>query len=177
MSIEEKFYIIRVIDFALMRKIRGISGVEQKKRFKLKIKNEEYIIIGTEDSAHMNLVNDLVNDHLTIINEHTPTLTKEQAATLLAINTVSLQVKQQEEIMKLEEELKEAQEKIAQLNELELRLNEISGREREKSKEIIQNNGNLSEKELQNQIEIQKLMNQQVTEKIKIKNQQKNKNK
>lgn len=73
--------------------------------------------------------------------------------------------------------MKEAHKKITQLNELETRLNEISDREREKSKEIMQNNGNLSAEELQNQIEIQKLMNQQVTEKIKNKNQQKNKNK
>ncbi|MGX7013057.1 cell division protein ZapA [Vagococcus silagei] len=157
---------------------------EPTKRFKLNIKNEEYIIIGNEEQSHMSMVNDLVNEHLDLLMDHNPTLSKEQAAILLAINTVSLQVKQQEKILDLRTTISELNNKVDILEEnnqrlehLESRLNDLNDREREKTKDIIENNGDISEADLQNQIEIQKLMNQQVKEKIKNKNQQKNKNK
>lgn len=80
---------------------------EQKRRFKVVINGKSYIIIGDATDAHIQAVTQLVNEQLKQIKSLVPNLDDEQAAILLAINTVSDQLKQQATIEQLEKENKQ----------------------------------------------------------------------
>lgn len=146
---------------------------EEKKRYKATIAGNSYTIIGNESHYHMDIVNDLANEQLDIIKKQTPNISTEQAATLLAINTLSLQVKQQETILDQRKEIESLKRELKQTKELEDRIAKIEEREKEARQVAVQENRELTETEMDNHIEVQKILNQQVKEKIKRNNDQK----
>ncbi|MEG0550351.1 MAG: cell division protein ZapA [Vagococcus sp.] len=148
---------------------------EDKKRYKAKIAGNAFTIIGNESHYHMDIVNDLANEQLELIMGQSPTLTREQASILLAVNTLSIQVKQQELILDQRDEIVELKKEIAKVAELEDRLSKIEEREKEARKAVITENRQLTEDEMLNHIEVQKVLNQQVKEKIQKNNNQKKK--
>ncbi|MFD1317579.1 cell division protein ZapA [Loigolactobacillus zhaoyuanensis] len=89
---------------------------EQKRRFKVVIDNKQYVIIGNASETHIQAVAQLVNNELTQIKSLAATLDDEQAAVLLAINTVSDQLKQQATIEQLEKENKQLKQQLAEQN-------------------------------------------------------------
>ncbi len=76
---------------------------ENKRRFKVKIANEVYTIIGKAEPDHMAAVVKIVEEQLAEIKELMPSLNHEKAAILLAINAVSDQLYKQEELLKLKQ--------------------------------------------------------------------------
>ncbi len=148
---------------------------EEKKRYKAKIAGNTYTIIGNESHYHMDIVNDLANEQLELIMGQAPTLTREQASVLLAINTLSVQVKQQEVILGQRDEILALKKEIKKVVDLEDRLNKIEEREKEARKAVINENKQLTDEEMLNHIEVQKVLNQQVKEKIQRNNNQKKK--
>lgn len=70
---------------------------EEKRRFKVQIGNQTYTIVGAASAAHMQAVSRVVNDQLTQIKA-AGNLSTETAATLLAINTASKQLKLQAQV-------------------------------------------------------------------------------
>lgn len=139
---------------------------QTKNRYKMKIGQQTYTIIGPESKTHMAMVNDLVNEQLEDIMRLAPQTTDEQAAILLAINAVSDQLKKQERILTLEKQCKELEERTAHLQEVEARLQKIESVEK-KAKQALKQNGN--EKEPENHIEAQQILNQEVKKQIKKK--------
>ncbi|MBO0476630.1 cell division protein ZapA [Vagococcus sp. DIV0080] len=148
---------------------------EEMKRYKARIAGEVYTIIGPESHYHMEIVNDLANEQIDVIKQHAPGLTNEQAAILLAINTLSIQVKQQEVILDQRKEINELKEEVKRVEDLEERLKRIEEREKEARQAIIKEKRQLTEEETLNHIEVQKVLNQQVKEKIQRNNDQKRK--
>ncbi|MFW8052229.1 cell division protein ZapA [Vagococcus fluvialis] len=149
---------------------------EEMKRYKTKIAGETYTIIGTESHYHMEIVNDLANEQIEQIKQQSPSLTNEQAAILLAINTISVQVKQQETILDQRNEIDQLKAEIGRVKELEERLDRIEAREKEARQAIIKEKRQLTEEETLNHIEVQKVLNQQVKEKIQRNNDHKKNN-
>ncbi|MEG0286919.1 MAG: cell division protein ZapA [Vagococcus sp.] len=149
---------------------------EEMKRYKTKIAGETYTIIGTESHYHMEIVNDLANEQIEQIKQQSPSLTNEQAAILLAINTISVQVKQQETILDQRNEIDQLKAEIGRVRELEERLDRIEAREKEARQAIIKEKRQLTEEETLNHIEVQKVLNQQVKEKIQRNNDHKKNN-
>ncbi|MFC6171095.1 cell division protein ZapA [Loigolactobacillus jiayinensis] len=86
---------------------------EQKRRFKVVIDNKQYVIIGNASDAHIQAVTQLVNNQLAQIKSVATTLDDEQTAVLLAINTVSDQLKLQEKIEHLEKENEQLKQQLA----------------------------------------------------------------
>lgn len=78
---------------------------ENKRRFKVVIGGKSYTIIGDATDAHMQTVAKLVNNQLGQIKDVAADLSDEQAAVLLAINTVSGQLKLQAQIDALKDRL------------------------------------------------------------------------
>ncbi|MBO0480370.1 cell division protein ZapA [Vagococcus fluvialis] len=148
---------------------------DEMKRYKAKIAGETYTIIGPESHYHMDIVNDLANEQIELIEKQSPSLSREQAAILLAINTLSVQVKQQEMILDQRKEIEELKEELKRVEELEERLDRIEAREKEARQAIIKEKRQMTEEETLNQIEVQKVLNQQVKEKIQKNNGQKRK--
>ncbi|HCM88385.1 MULTISPECIES: cell division protein ZapA [Vagococcus] len=146
---------------------------DEKKRYKAKIAGDTYTIIGNESHYHMDIVNDLANEQLELIMGHSPSLSREQAAILLAINTLSIQVKQQEVILDQRNEINLLEQEVYKVVELEERLDKIAEREKEARQAVINENRQLTEDEMLNHIEVQKVLNQQVKEKIQRNNHQK----
>lgn len=146
---------------------------DENKRYKANIAGKDYTIIGNESHYHMDIVNDLANEQLTTIMKQAPTLTQEQAAILLAINTLSVQVKQQESILKLKKENEALQKEVDRKTDLEERISQMEEREKEARLERASEKREPTEKEMLNQIELQKVMNQQVKEKIQRNNHHK----
>lgn len=152
----------------------GLNMVlEENKRYKATIAGNTYTIIGKESHYHMDLVNQLANEQLEAIKKGAPQLSTEQASVLLALNTLSVQIKQQETIINLKKEITEQQEKLEEMTALKERVKELEERQREANKKIIEEKRALTDEEMLNQIEIQKAVNEQVKEKIKQNNHQK----
>ncbi|ETA74932.1 cell division protein ZapA [Ligilactobacillus equi] len=89
---------------------------ENKRRFKVEIDGQTYTIIGKSSPEHMQAVIKLVEEQLGALKEMMPSLTKEKAAVLLAINAVSDQLKKQAEL----EELKTYLASLEKLNNEEV---------------------------------------------------------
>ncbi|ATO44215.1 cell division protein ZapA [Loigolactobacillus coryniformis] len=89
---------------------------EQKRRFKVVIDNKQYVIIGNASDAHIQAVTQLVNDQLAQIKSLATTLDDEQTAVLLAINTVSDQLRLQAKIEQLEKENEQLKQQLADQN-------------------------------------------------------------
>jgi cell division protein ZapA len=70
----------------------------KKHRYKAKIGNRTFTIIGNQDDLHMSLVEDILNEQLELIKEKSPGIDDESAAILLAVNAVSQQVLMQEKL-------------------------------------------------------------------------------
>lgn len=148
-------------------------ALEENKRYKATIVGNTYTIIGKESHYHMDIVNQLANEQLETIMKNAPKLSTEQAAILLAINTLSVQIKQQETILNLKKDISELEDELEKMKKLEERLDKIEAREKETRKKVIQENRELTDEEMLNQIEIQKIVNEQAKEKIKRNNHQK----
>ncbi|MGX4686796.1 cell division protein ZapA [Vagococcus sp. JNUCC 83] len=149
-------------------------ALEENKRYKATIGGNTYTIIGKESHYHMDIVNQLANEQLENIMKSSPNLSTEQAAILLAINTLSVQIKQQETILDLKKEVCDLEDELEKMIELEEKLDKIEAREKAARKKIMQENRELTDEEMLNQIEIQKVVNEQAKEKIKRNNKQKN---
>lgn len=148
-------------------------ALEENKRYKATIAGNTYTIIGKESHYHMDIVNQLANEQLETIMKNAPKLSTEQAAILLAINTLSVQIKQQETILDLKKDISDLEDELEKMMALEERLDKIEAREKETRKKVIQENRELTDEEMLNQIEIQKIVNEQAKEKIKRNNHQK----
>ncbi len=70
----------------------------KKHRYKAKIGDRTFTIIGNQDDIHMSIVEELLNEQLELIKEKSPDIDDESAAILLAVNAVSQQVLMQEEM-------------------------------------------------------------------------------
>lgn len=77
----------------------------EKKRVKVVINDKEYTIIGTKPAAHVELVAMTLNKQLEELNAMSSGLTKEEQATLIAVNAVSDQIESHKRMIALEEEL------------------------------------------------------------------------
>lgn len=148
-------------------------ALEENKRYKATIAGNTYTIIGKESHYHMDIVNQLANEQLETIMKNAPKLSTEQAAILLAINTLSVQIKQQETILDLKKDISDLEDELEKMMGLEERLSNIESREKEMRNKILQENRKLTDEEMLNQIEIQKIVNEQAKEKIKRNNNQK----
>ncbi|MBE9388377.1 cell division protein ZapA [Vagococcus salmoninarum] len=136
---------------------------QEKKRYKAKIANNTYTIIGTESKTHMDIVTEIANEQLQDILSLSPNTDLSQGSILLAINTLSDQLKKEERILYLEEEIIELKEKTKRVEELETRLKRYDEMESQAKKAIFdagQQSENMSP------VEVQRVMNQQVIEKI-----------
>lgn len=85
-----------------MFSVRGCEDLGQVKRYKAKIANKEFTIVGQQTATHMKLVVDLVNERLSHLEELTPGMSLEDRAILLAINAVSDQVNAETKILNTE---------------------------------------------------------------------------
>ncbi|WP_314061650.1 cell division protein ZapA [uncultured Vagococcus sp.] len=136
---------------------------QEKKRYKAKIANNTYTIIGSESKTHMDIVTELANDQLQEIMALSPNTDLAQASILLAINSISDQLKKEEKILYLEKEISELREKVRHVEELESRLQRYDEMESQARKALASTG---KETENISPVDVQKIMNQQVIEKI-----------
>ena len=118
---------------------------------------------------YMDLVTKLVNDQLSEIRRISPQIDTEQAAILLAINTVSDQVKQQEQLIRLTQEVENLRHQAIKVVELENRIKRIEALEAE-AKEVLERTGR-SDVKLTNHVEAQQIINEERKRTIEQKNQ------
>ena len=78
---------------------------EQVRRFKVEIDGQTYTVIGKHSPEHMKAVVDTVEEQLNQIKEMMPSLSKEKAAILIALNAVSDQLEKQAQLNKLNDKL------------------------------------------------------------------------
>ena len=78
---------------------------EQVRRFKVEIDGQTYTVIGKHSPEHMKAVVDTVEEQLNQIKEMMPSLSKEKAAILIALNAVSDQLEKQEQLNQLNDKL------------------------------------------------------------------------
>lgn len=148
---------------------------QTKNRYKAKIGNKTFIIIGLENKVHMDIVTELANKQLSEIRDISPETSLENASILLAINALSDQLKKEENMLKnevameqLKLEVEELKNKTQRLDEVEKRLDHYVSLENEAKQLLV--NGGATEDELASDLspnEAQKIMNKKVQEKIK----------
>ncbi|ASR41098.1 cell division protein ZapA [Ligilactobacillus agilis] len=78
---------------------------EQVRRFKVEIDGQTYTVIGKHSPEHMKAVVDTVEEQLNQIKEMMPSLSKEKAAILIALNAVSDQLEKQAQLNQLNDKL------------------------------------------------------------------------
>ena len=78
---------------------------EQVRRFKVEIDGQTYTVIGKPSPEHMKAVVDTVEEQLNQIKEMMPSLSKEKAAILIALNAVSDQLEKQAQLNQLNDKL------------------------------------------------------------------------
>ncbi|UNL42482.1 cell division protein ZapA [Ligilactobacillus agilis] len=78
---------------------------EQVRRFKVEIDGQTYTVIGKHSPEHMKAVVDTVEEQLNQIKEMMPSLSKEKAAILIALNAVSDQLEKQAQLNQLSDKL------------------------------------------------------------------------
>ncbi|HIW71845.1 MAG TPA: cell division protein ZapA [Candidatus Levilactobacillus faecigallinarum] len=66
---------------------------EQKNRFKAVLANKPYTIVGNATDAHMRAVTELFNQQYNQLKQASPSMSKEDAAVLMAFNALSDQLK------------------------------------------------------------------------------------
>lgn len=143
------------------------SMVAERKRYKAVIANRSYTIIGNKSSQHMNLVTKLVNEQLSEIKMISPQINDEQAAILLAVNTVSDQVDKQAEVLRLQKEVQELREKTVRIVELENRVKRIEAIESEARKYLAEQGQ--TDVKIKNHVHAQQILNEARKEQIKQK--------
>ena len=136
-------------------------------RYKAKVGDQTYTIIGKETKQHMDLVIKVVNEQLTEIHQLSQDIDQEQAAILLAINAISDQVKKQAEIITLQKKIAELEKQVEHLPELENRVKKIEAVEAE-AKEILRKQGQ-TDVELDNHVTAQQIVNEAHKKEIKKK--------
>ncbi len=75
--------------------------LDNKKRFKAKIGNKDFTLIGTASEEHMTAVTKILNNELTKIKSQINRISDEDAAILLAFNAISNQLDKQLELDEL----------------------------------------------------------------------------
>lgn len=75
--------------------------LDNKKRFKAKIGNKDFTLIGTASEEHMTAVTKILNDELAKIKGQINRISDEDAAILLAFNAISKQLDKQLELDEL----------------------------------------------------------------------------
>ncbi len=65
---------------------------DEKRRYKTTIAGRSYTLIGPGSTAHFDAVTQILNDQLAQIHRLQPSLSREDAAVLLAFNALSDQV-------------------------------------------------------------------------------------
>ena len=78
---------------------------EQVRRFKVEIDGQTYTVIGKHSPEHMKAVVDTVEEQLNQIKDMMPSLSKEKAAILIALNAVSDQLEKQAQLNQLNDKL------------------------------------------------------------------------
>lgn len=78
---------------------------EQVRRFKVEIDGQTYTVIGKHSPEHMKAVVDTVEEQLNQIKEMMPSLSKEKAVILIALNAVSDQLEKQAQLNQLNDKL------------------------------------------------------------------------
>ena len=78
---------------------------DQVRRFKVEIDGQTYTVIGKHSPEHMKAVVDTVEEQLNQIKEMMPSLSKEKAAILIALNAVSDQLEKQAQLNQLNDKL------------------------------------------------------------------------
>ena len=141
--------------------------MEQKKRYKAVIANQNYTIIGRESKEHMDMVTKLVNEQLVEIMQLSPQTDKEQASILLAINAISDQLKKQEQVLGLQKKVDELRSQAIKATELENRIKRIEAIESE-ARQVLDETGR-SDVEIHNHVEAQQILNEQRKRKIQEK--------
>ncbi|WP_159722658.1 cell division protein ZapA [Enterococcus sp. CSURQ0835] len=136
-------------------------------RYKAKVGDQTYTIIGKETKQHMDLVIKVVNEQLAEIHQLSQDIDQEQAAILLAINAISDQVKKQAEIITLQKKITELEKQVEHLPELENRVKKIEAVEAE-AKEILRKQGQ-TDVELDNHVTAQQIVNEAHKKEIKKK--------
>ena len=71
---------------------------EEKRRYRAKLGDREFTILGKSSIAHMEAVAEVLNEQLAQIEKLAPKLSKEDQALLLAYNSISDQLKKQVEM-------------------------------------------------------------------------------
>ena len=127
-------------------------------RYKAIVAGQTYTIIGQESKQHMDMVTALVNEQLEEILSLSPEITPEKAATLLAINAISDQLKKQEALIKLEKQQLTLDGQTAHNLELENRIKKIEAIEAE-AKEIMRKNGK-EDVPIRDHVEAQQIVNE-----------------
>lgn len=79
--------------------------MEEKRRFKAKINEKKYTIIGQKSAQHLNAVVDIVNQQLEQLASIDESLSVADRSILMAINAVSNQLSQEQRILDLEAQL------------------------------------------------------------------------
>ncbi|KRM74659.1 cell division protein FtsZ [Secundilactobacillus collinoides] len=74
-----------------------------KRRFKAVIDGQSYTIVGNKTEAHMQAVTELMNQQLDQLKKLAPSMTKQEAATLLAFNAISDQLDKAAELDQLKQ--------------------------------------------------------------------------
>ena len=78
---------------------------EQVRRFKVEIDGQTYTVIGKHSPEHMKAVVDTVEEQLNQIKEMMPSLSREKAAILIALNAVSDQLEKKAQLNQLNDKL------------------------------------------------------------------------
>ena len=78
---------------------------EQVRRFKVEIDGQTYTVIGKHSPEHMKAVVATVEEQLNQIKEMMPSISKEKAAILIALNAVSDQLEKQAQLNQLNDKL------------------------------------------------------------------------
>ncbi|MBS4749926.1 MULTISPECIES: cell division protein ZapA [unclassified Granulicatella] len=90
-----------------------------KRRYKAVINGETYIIVGNKSDEHLKVATQLVDEQLTLLKQKSPKLSKVDCAVLLALNTVSKQLSQEQEIIRLQRKIAQLESKIKTLEDPE----------------------------------------------------------
>ena len=77
-----------------------------KRRYRARVGGQEYTIVGNKTDAHMDMVVHVLNERLEQIKGASHRISTEQAAILLAINSLSEQIDMNEQLVEIEEEFR-----------------------------------------------------------------------
>ena len=139
----------------------------EKTRYKAHISGNIYTIIGNETKEHMDLTTKLVDEQLKTLIRLVPGTTKEQAAILTAINSVSDQLKKQNQLLEMTKQMEELQKKAAKSEELQEKLDRIYQQEVAAKEKLAQSGED--NPGLPNHMEAQQILNKTAKESIRQK--------